>query len=619
MILLLVITNAVGFSGLALALWLGFFNVTRSPARVLARVAALLMWACAGFFLSQLMYYNQLPEARDRYWITTFRLSVLFVPALWLHMTAELAILDKRRIFPARRVVLAAAYGIGVFLALSDFFTGHALLQEAGTAYDTVLGASRAPNIFFPLYFVYLAGCAFQSARNLMEARQITGGPLVRRAVEWAIRGTIIAGIAGVYLSALIQFRLPWLSTPGDLAFAAGVGLTGYAIAQITAALDGRRVERDFRYTMLAITIVCCAYMAVALLSQLLYGVPFISYVFLLLLAVASHSVFDGARAVLDRFFYTAPMRELRANLRALAHEAGGDPEMRGNMQALFATLCQSLDVTRGALLVRDGDPYRIEGAYRFGAPAQTVPPSAVAATELTTLSGPTVLGEMALLAPLQLMNRQEGALLLGPKASGANYSAEDEGTVLDAADQLAYILAQSHLQAERAKQLNAELSAYRASERALQAEVTATSAAAGPISVAGFDEAGFVAAIEDAFRHLSDTAYLGEHALARLRVVTGRLGPGVATGLDRGRALKDALMDALNRLKPAAQEPKQPSNEWYPYLILREAYAVGVPNKEIMARFYISEGTFNRTRRRAIRAIARVIADLEAEAAKPA
>ena len=76
---LLVISNAVGFSGVALALWLGFYNVTRSPARVLSRVAAVLLWACAGFFLSQLMYYDQLAEARDRYWLTMFRLSVLFV------------------------------------------------------------------------------------------------------------------------------------------------------------------------------------------------------------------------------------------------------------------------------------------------------------------------------------------------------------------------------------------------------------------------------------------------------------------------------------------------------------------------------------------------------------
>ncbi|MBI5880455.1 MAG: hypothetical protein HZB53_22620 [Chloroflexi bacterium] len=614
----LIVTNAAGFMGLALSLWLGFFNITRSPARVMSRVAALTLWACAGFFLSQLMFYNQLSEVRSDAWLAVFRVSVMFIPALWLHTTAELAILDKRRIIPLRRVVLGAAYAIGLIVLITDVVTGQALLAPAATPYSTVVGASRAPSFFFPLYAVYVAFCAYQSARNLMEARQITGGPLVRRAVEWGIRGTIISGVGGLYLIGLVQFNVPWLSLFGDFAFAAGVGLVGYSTAQIAGALDGRNIDRDFRYTLLAIAAVCCAYMAVALLSQVMYAVPFISYVFLLLLAVATHSVFDGARGVLDNLFFTPPTRALRANLRALAHEANGDPNVRWNMNALFAALCQSLGVTRGVLLLREGDAYRIESAYRFASPPATVPPSVVAASEITPLKGETVLGAMVLLAPLRLMDQQEGALALGAKASGANYSAADEEIVLDAADQLNYLLAQSRLHEERTRQLNTQLTEYREAERALQAEVTQTAATAA-LGVPGYSEAEFVAAVEDAFRHVSDIAYLGEHRLAGLNLLTGRLAPGAATGLDRGRALKDTLVEALNKLKPTAQEPKQPSNEWYPFLILREAYLVGVPNKEIMAHFYISEGTFNRTRRRAIRAVARVLADLEAEAARPA
>jgi hypothetical protein len=36
----IVLSNAVNFVGVALALWLGFFNLTRSPQRTLARVGA---------------------------------------------------------------------------------------------------------------------------------------------------------------------------------------------------------------------------------------------------------------------------------------------------------------------------------------------------------------------------------------------------------------------------------------------------------------------------------------------------------------------------------------------------------------------------------------------------
>jgi DNA-binding CsgD family transcriptional regulator len=43
---------------------------------------------------------------------------------------------------------------------------------------------------------------------------------------------------------------------------------------------------------------------------------------------------------------------------------------------------------------------------------------------------------------------------------------------------------------------------------------------------------------------------------------------------------------------------------------VLHDAYVEGVPNREIMARLYISEGTFNRTRRNAIRGLARLLAE---------
>jgi hypothetical protein len=132
-------------------------------------------------------------------------------------------------------------------------------------------------------------------------------------------------------------------------------------------------------------------------------------------------------------------------------------------------------------------------------------------------------------------------------------------------------------------------------------------------MAVNGLSEKEFVAQTEDALRHISDIAYLGEQHLSRLHVVARRLAPGAVTNLDRGRALRQLLLDALNKLRPADVEPKVPTNDWYAYLIVREAYAVGVPNKEIMARLYLSEGTFNRTRRRAVRAIARVIAELDA------
>lgn len=610
---LLTLTNAVNFAGTAMGVWLGVFVLTRSPERAIARVTALLMWACAGFFLSNLMYLNALPEGRNNLWLIFFRSSTLFVPALWLHLTAELAILDKAVIFPFRRTIIASAHLLAFALFALDTWAGPALLLPERPNVERVLSGSRVPTALFAVYVLFILLCALQSARNLIEARKLATGTHLARANEWAIRGTGLAAIGGLWLTGAILLGLATPSLPGDLLFGAGVALTGYAAAYITALLDGRSIARDFPYALLGIGIVCVLYMAAAFVSQVVYGAPFVSFVFLLLLAVATHSLLDGGRAMLDLVFFPPAARALRANLRHLAHEAGDVRDLRPGLRALFVALCQSLGVTHGALLLCKDERYTVESGYRLTVPTEPIPPAAFQAVELTALSGPTPLGPMAWLAPLQLMDRQEGAVLLGAKTTGANYSEDDEDLILETLDRMENLLAQIRLSEERARSLTTRLAEYHEAERAVAATTARASDAEAPLAVGGVREKEFIAEVEDALRHASDIPYLGEHHLSRLHVVARRLAPGAATNLDRGRALRQLLLDALNKLRPADVEPKVPTNDWYAYLIMRDAYAVGVPNKEIMARLYLSEGTFNRTRRRAVRAVARVIAELDA------
>ena len=62
-----------------------------------------------------------------------------------------------------------------------------------------------------------------------------------------------------------------------------------------------------------------------------------------------------------------------------------------------------------------------------------------------------------------------------------------------------------------------------------------------------------------------------------------------------------------MESFRPKGPRPPEPlPRVWYSYVVLHDAYVEGVPNREIMARLYISEGTFNRTRRNALRALAR-------------
>jgi hypothetical protein len=100
---------------------------------------------------------------------------------------------------------------------------------------------------------------------------------------------------------------------------------------------------------------------------------------------------------------------------------------------------------------------------------------------------------------------------------------------------------------------------------------------------------------------------------MAGMKLVQQNLPGGMVTHLERGKALNQALCSALEKLRPSTTEPRSPiPREWYAYLILRDAYLNDLSNREIMARLYISEGTFNRTRRAAVRSVRRALHEME-------
>jgi hypothetical protein len=110
---------------------------------------------------------------------------------------------------------------------------------------------------------------------------------------------------------------------------------------------------------------------------------------------------------------------------------------------------------------------------------------------------------------------------------------------------------------------------------------------------------------VEGALRHLNDLPGLSQHPLlAELPVVAEM--PG--TLLERAARLRQELEQAIERLRPPGARPTpggSPLGGWPHYLVLKEAYADGRLNKQIMQRYALSEGTFHRARRRAIDAVA--------------
>jgi hypothetical protein len=105
---------------------------------------------------------------------------------------------------------------------------------------------------------------------------------------------------------------------------------------------------------------------------------------------------------------------------------------------------------------------------------------------------------------------------------------------------------------------------------------------------------------VDQALRHLNDVVWLGDSPLV------ARLGMTGQTPLARGRALREQLVAAIHSLRPDGPAPKGAlPPEWHAYLALRLAYVEDVPNREIMAQLFLSDSTFARLRRKAVRAVA--------------
>jgi hypothetical protein len=229
----------------------------------------------------------------------------------------------------------------------------------------------------------------------------------------------------------------------------------------------------------------------------------------------------------------------------------------------------------------------------------------------------------MTLLVPIYAGDGQIGALLLGPKESHTPYREEDYVLLEDVADQLGALILTAQRQEENAGLISDMVAEFRDREHALQRQMQEMIAEqqqqTRPV-LEGYDDLGFAALVEDALRRLYDFTYLGEHDVARLSIVDWHLqggADGFVTHIDRGKAVSEILVEAVSKLRPAGMEPERhaiPPREWHQFTILYDAYVMGELNRDIMSKLYIGEGTFNRTRRRAVRGVAKAIREMEWE-----
>jgi hypothetical protein len=596
-------TSVVDLMALAASMWLGLYIVTRSPRSRVSWLAGLTLWSLSGYFLDSFLHLSPPRENVLHWWMGW---TILFSSPLWFHLTTLL--LAPRSWW--HHVLVGIAYVWAMTLLVIEQLTGGVFGVWTGRsfAYTT----AQHPGPWYPLVFLLLIVAPAASITYLVYAARRVGLPL-RRQCTMLTTATALAAVGGAYLtlSVWMGWNVPLL--PGQAALAVALVLLGYGVARYNALIEGRSSRVDFAYALLAIGAVVSIYLLVTWLSYLAFEIPFEVFIFVLMLVILTHSLYEWGGTTLERLFFRRQYRELRANLRSLAHEAEEHDVIR-HLQPVFQALCQSLGCGRGWIAVREGSAWRAIASYPSGYRPSVDEASWLEIEETVSLEASDLQGttlSCAMLVPLRAGAGQTGTIVLADSELGLGQDSVRELDLVETfADQVASVLYAAQRQDEAARQIDAMVSAFRERERVLRQELESVLAGGKPESGAS----PLQPKVEDALRHLYDYAYLGAHELAGLHLVHRYLGDTVEviTHLDRGKALSQALMDVIERLRPSGPVPKVLSREWVQYTILYDAYVLGELNRDIMSKLYISESSFNRARRRAVRGVARAVEELD-------
>ncbi len=611
--LLLAITLVVNFLGLAATLWLGLFIVTRSPRSAVAWLTGLTLWSVGGQFLYTLIIINPPPPPADvPDWV--LRLAPFWQPGatahswggwlqgwqfavvLWHHVTL---LMRPGGMNSWRWTRVAFGYLATAAAVLIQIFAPQLFASGPG---DPLFLSGLRPGPLTPFFQLLMLVFIVLSLINLSRSARAAPAEMPRKQLILLTSATLIAGLAApLFLAAVaVGVRVPRVTM--SLMLGLAVILLVYGVARYSALVEGRVIRRDLLYNLAAVSLVTLLYLAVTGISVRLYRAPGAAFTFVLMLAIVTHSLVDVTRGALDSIFYRSDAR-LRANLRRAARLPGELASLDETLAHSLGLLCGNVGATFGLLWLFEPDGMRLAATHGWHAPDGALPAAMPAQADLLAddcqlvpaRRFPPPLAEAAALVPLYADDRQVGAVLLGRPANSAGYSQADLDLVLDPADRLADLIRDSQRETEHLAQI----------AKLLEPSKAKPSGQAGGVEVK---------TVEDALRHLSDYAHLGQHPLASLAAVDRRLGGQRLTHLERGKAVYQVLDEAIERLRPAAGRPSDPpAREWHPYLILHDAYLEDVPNREIMSRLYISDATFSRTRRAALRAIARSLDEMEA------
>jgi len=570
-------TMLIDLLAMATTLWMAFYLLARGfPSKVALRAVIVSLALSIFYYGAYNNIFRQVPGMAA--WRAVLLVIVL---AGWYSLTYQIMSAYNQKRF---RLLEIGIYSLAGFTAVLLLLPGTFTSEEGNALYV----AHMKPGPAYIVYSLYQWGISLCIFLNLLVDDRVGLTPRGKYFLVSSVFPTasVLYGVIALTASSPLPRIVP------DLFIFCGIFILGLSVARHQTLTERRTTLQDFPVTTLTVFGLTAIYAFLAWS----WGLQLEMMGTLVGLVILTHALYDLVREFLERL---RMRREgaFRKQLRQL--ERLGENEPRLHLQEGLDLLCQTLNAPSGAIAVRREDEFLVI-ATRHSVPIESRISAELVACEDVSHPKNSQFPYLAWIAPSFEGPTQVAVVGIGRPRSRLDYSTGDLDLLAEFADQVGTVVSLSNLrpqQTDQIRQLVAES----------QANATDLNVAAVELldTISAHADADFTKTVEEGLRHLSDTITLGQSPLADKMAIRGE------SHIERGKQLQQLLITSIESLRPAEKRPPEPlPRVWYNHAVLYDAYVEGVPNREIMARLYISEGTFNRTRRNAIRGLARLLVE---------
>ena len=557
------LTAIVDYVGMGVSLWLAFYLLARGfPSRVTIR-AVIVLLALSIFFLSaSLNLYVQQPGT------TAIRATMLVVGlSAWCDLTQKFI---QPTTHSNKNWMVIAIYALGFVTVILLLGTHDVFVLEK----TNLLWVGRMNlGIQYSVYAIFLWCASISILYNLYLGRKSRAG---QPNIYFVIASILVVSEV-VYGSLALILTRPSPRIVQDALIASSVIFLGISVARHQTLVERRSSLYELPIHTLVIIILVGVYSALAWQ----WNHSAVIVILITALAIVTHSFYGLVGEILSQSLYRRET-EYRHQLRHLGQNLPAEVSLQTRLEDGLKLLCQILGATGGFIATRQSDLLVVTVSFRSISLGEKFDPIETTSDDAYKPSEEYA-DTLAWMMPAFKDTEQLALIGIGYPMDRHHYSADDLDLLAEAANRVALIVA---------------LAGTHSEEKSLQSESD------GLISTLITNpDPKFLKMVEEGLRNLTDIITLGQSPLAQELGITGE------THIDQGKALRQKLIEAIETLRPEGPRPKEPlPREWENYVVLHDAYIEGVANREIMARLYTSEGTFNRIRRKALRGVARYL-----------